>query len=395
MLRNAILVFALLTIAITSMVSASSEYAGSDTCKTCHKDVWEDFMKTGHPYKLRPADEAKKGNEKFGIRKVTELPERYTWDDISYVIGGVWWKTRFINETGYIITGDAVQYNIETSNWVPYHSGEVKPYTCGNCHTTGYKKEGHQDDFPGITGTWAFPGIECEACHGPALRHVADPSNVSATITTSSELCGRCHVRGDPSKIPASGGFIKHHEQYPELLASPHKKLNCVVCHDPHKSVKNPMVKNAIRYKCEECHEDVAKEYASSKLAKEGVECIDCHMPFATKSAVKKSNFQGDIRTHLFKINVDPKASMFTEDGKYAMGYVTLDFACLYCHTDKSKEWAATYAANAHGFEEFKETPFPTPPTTVPTEIKKTPGFEAILVVSILLILYATVKRVK
>jgi hypothetical protein len=32
------------------------------------------------------------------------LPEGYTWDDISYVIGGYNWKARFINAEGYIIT---------------------------------------------------------------------------------------------------------------------------------------------------------------------------------------------------------------------------------------------------------------------------------------------------
>jgi predicted CXXCH cytochrome family protein len=366
---------ALISIFIIISISSvsSSEYAGSDACKTCHKDIWEDFMKTGHPYKLRPVNEAKEGNEEFGIRKVSELPEGYTWNDVTYVIGGVWWKTRFVNKTGYIITGDAAQYNIETGEWVPYNPGKVKQYTCGDCHTTGYKKEGHQDSLPGIAGTWVFPGIECEECHGPSAEHAINPLEVKSVVDTSSELCGRCHVRGDPNKIPASGGFIKHHEQYPEFWTSPHKNFNCVVCHDPHKSVRNPMVEDAIRTKCEDCHEDVAREYADSKLAKAGIECVDCHMPFATKSAVKRSEFQGDVRTHLFKINTDPKAPMFTDDGKYVVGdYVTLDFACLYCHTDKDKEWASTYAIKAHGFE-VKST----------TEVEKnnTPGFETVLAI--------------
>ncbi len=119
---------------------------------------------------------------------MTELP-------VAYVIGGVWWKTRFVNRTGYIITGDAVQYNIETGEWVPYDPEEVaKPYNCGKCHTTGYSEEGHQDGLPGILGTWAFPGIECEACHGPAAEHAANPAKVKPTVDSSSELCGKCHV---------------------------------------------------------------------------------------------------------------------------------------------------------------------------------------------------------
>jgi predicted CXXCH cytochrome family protein len=367
---------------VMASVATAAEYAGSDECKTCHMDIWEDFIKTGHPYKLRPVDEAKQGNEAYGIREVTELPEGYTWDDVTYVIGGVWWKTRFVNKTGYIITGDAVQYNIETNEWVPYHPGEVKPYNCGKCHTTGYNEGGHQDGLPGIVGTWAFPGIECEACHGPADEHVKNPTEVKPTINRSSELCGKCHIRGEANKIPASKGFIRHHEQYNELMASPHKDLNCVTCHDPHKSVKNPVVKDAIKMECQECHSNVTSEFAESSMAEAGITCIDCHMPFAAKSAVKRGESKGDIRTHLFAINTDPNATMFTEDGRYAAGgYVTLDFACLYCHSDKDKEWAVKYAVKAHKFE--KETTV----TSTPSE-EKTPGFEVFTVAVILAVLY-------
>jgi len=45
---------------------------------------------------------------------VTTPPEGYTWDDITYVIGGYNWKARFIGTEGYIITGDedaTSQYN--------------------------------------------------------------------------------------------------------------------------------------------------------------------------------------------------------------------------------------------------------------------------------------------
>ena len=47
---------------------------------------------------------------------LTDPPEGYTWDDISYVNGGYGWKARFIDQRGYIITGDqdaATQYNYE------------------------------------------------------------------------------------------------------------------------------------------------------------------------------------------------------------------------------------------------------------------------------------------
>ena len=45
---------------------------------------------------------------------VTTPPEGYTWDDITYVIGGYNWKARFIDTEGYNITGEedaTTQYN--------------------------------------------------------------------------------------------------------------------------------------------------------------------------------------------------------------------------------------------------------------------------------------------
>ncbi|MBU1137927.1 MAG: hypothetical protein KKA76_03010, partial [Proteobacteria bacterium] len=62
----------------------------------------------------------------------------------------------------------------------------------------------------------------------------------------------------------------------------------------------------------------------------------------------------GDVRTHIFKINTDPKAEMFKtveEKGKkstFAQGYVTLEYACLSCHASRDKNWAAGKAKGFH-----------------------------------------------
>ena len=71
-------------------------------------------------------------------------------------------------------------------------------------------------------------------------------------------------------------------------------------------------------------------------------------MPKAAKSARKISDFQGDVRSHLFGINTDPDAEMFSDDGGNALGYLTLDFACLQCHSPRTMEWAAENAEDIH-----------------------------------------------
>ncbi len=79
-----------------------AEYVGSATCSGCHAELYETFMKSGHPWKLNKIEGGQAPDYPF--RDLRQPPEGYTWDDISYVIGGYWWKARFIDKEGYIIT---------------------------------------------------------------------------------------------------------------------------------------------------------------------------------------------------------------------------------------------------------------------------------------------------
>ncbi len=295
------------------------------------------------------------------------LPTGYGWDDISYVIGGYKWKARYIDNDGFIVTGGAdstTQYNMMTGRWVPYHAGEVKEYDCGRCHTTGWVAatseltDGAADGADisdrallGIAGTFVFGGIQCENCHGPAADHVAGSGTPKPTVDETAAFCGNCHVRGESDTIPASGGFIRHHEQYNEYLASPHDFLDCVDCHDPHARAEFSIKEGAT---CADCHSGDATEFTGSTMEQVGVTCTDCHMPMATKSAEALGDHQGDVMTHLFKINTDATASMFNDDGSLVeldaegKGAVTLDFACLQCHQNQDMAWAAAAADGIH-----------------------------------------------
>ncbi|MBI4823700.1 MAG: cytochrome c3 family protein [Nitrospirae bacterium] len=337
-----LLLVVLIVVGLSSTASFAAQYAGSDACFTCHPDKYNDWKTSGHPYKLRTASNARYAP--------LPLPKGYTWDDISYVIGGHRWKARYMDKQGYIITGDKegkampTQWNIKTGKWVDYNPGKKTPYKCGPCHMTAYSPEGHQDGLEGIVGTWTAPGIHCEECHGTGSEHIAGGDKTKIKVDKSSSACGKCHIRGEKEKIPAKAGFIEHHEQYNEYIASPHKdKVECVICHDPHKPARF-----GIRKACVECHSKQEAEFKDSTMQKAGIRCIDCHMPKVGKSAEAKSKLQADVRTHNWKISLDPKAMMFTEDGKSATGILTLDFVCLNCHGSKDMKWAGKKAKKAH-----------------------------------------------
>ena len=166
----------------------------------------------------------------------------------------------------------------------------------------------------------------------PEQLYVGDEPKV---VDRDAELCGQCHLRGGPEAVNASGGFIKHHEQYEELFQSKHIALDCVLCHDPHAGVMQlrQAGEQTTRTSCENCHFQQAK-YQKSDVHPAVAECIDCHMPRVTKSAVGNAEmFTGDIRTHMMGIDAD-QVGQFTEDGSEALSQIGLDFACRHCHVD-------------------------------------------------------------
>ncbi|MEW5986758.1 MAG: multiheme c-type cytochrome, partial [Chloroflexota bacterium] len=320
-------------------------YVGSDTCADCHQGIYDVFIKSGHPWKLTKVVDGQPPDYPF--TEIPSPPEGYTWNDISYVIGGYNWKARFVDQQGYIITGAndqaTTQYNFYNAdldlgdNWVGYHAGEANlPYDCGTCHTTGYSPEGNQDGLPGLVGTWASGGIQCEECHGPGSAHAEYPMSFQMTIDRDAEACGRCHQRGATESVNAKNGFIEHHEQYEELFQSKHITLDCVVCHDPHTGVIQLRETDAptTRTACANCHYDEGRYEKNERHGRFNVECIECHMPRIVKSAVGNAEmFTGDIRTHLMAI--DPQqVGQFSEDGTVALSQISLDFACRSCHVD-------------------------------------------------------------
>ncbi len=320
-------------------------YQGPEYCISCHASKYNDWRTSGHPYIMMKAEDA--------INRAIPLPAGKKWSDISYVIGGFGPKSLYLDNNGYIITSSGNQYNYHTGQFTDYHVGEANlAYDCAECHTTNYMVSGNQDGLPGILGTFDAPGVQCEQCHGNGMTMDADTPKAAA-------FCGTCHTSGDSNAvIPAMDGFIMSNGQYNELLAGPHSSMNCISCHNPHKSAEFGIVQE-----CESCHADEAQSYAANSMSDYGVECKDCHMPYATLSGQAQGTFVGDRKTHLFYINTDDQADMFTADGgavaldfavpgkpeKMNKGAVTLDYACKRCHETADMSELGKFAKNFHG----------------------------------------------
>lgn len=339
---------------VTKIIAAEgiAEHVGSEACGACHAAKYESFMNTGHPYKLNEAEDVQAGDY-YPYTDVPDAPSIVAWSDVDKVIGGFWWKARFIRHSGSIVTGAEVQYNLVDGSWSGYHDGEDLNYDCGPCHMTAYRDTGNQEGHDSLIGTWAFNGVQCEECHGAGSLHAATPYEFDMKIDRSNEGCGKCHIRGDVNKIPASGDFVRHHEQWNEMFTTKHVTLQCVDCHDVHYSLHpdSPDREMAIKLLCENCHLDDAETFGRTDIEEHLTSpfapgCIDCHMPKGAKSAKAADTWVGDVTSHLWRINTDVNAEYIT-DG-FANGYLTVEYTCLKCHTDKDKAWASSNAPRSH-----------------------------------------------
>jgi hypothetical protein len=382
--------------------SVRLEYVGAEKCGECHENAYAKFILSGHAYNLTKIENAQAPTFPYDdvTGGVDDPPEGYTWEDISYVIGGFGWKALFVDHDGDLITNPpgetggtdyANQYHFanealdENADWSSYHAGEENlAMDCGSCHTTGYHTEGHQDDLEGIVGTWALEGVQCEACHGPGSLHASDPYGHLMVLDRSNQQCGACHTRASATLIEAENGFAQQNQQFDEVYNSKHFALPCITCHDPHASsvyadpVLNPTT--GIRQTCDTCHWQNVYQNNDNHFS---LACVDCHMPAAGQSALANLEiFTGDLSAHIFSINPAPNAPQFNEDGTVSMPYLTLNYACNHCHgpfaRPKDPQELSEMAQGYHTPPEPTATPTlepsPGPTTAGPEATEADPG---------------------
>lgn len=387
-------------VSLSMMTIYAQDYAGSESCKNCHSTQYNNWKQSGHPWKIQkiqngnPPSYPNLTSQKTVGNQVNYTltsgipgsPAGTTWNDIGFVVGGYHSNARFLDKEGYLMYGPNHQYNLSTKKWVAYTSGTLTKasytYSCYRCHTTGPSKTKTTEfnAFPGIEGSWVETGIGCEGCHGPAKTHTTMP--ISKPSKEGLNSCNACHARDRSDATTTfnwdkrvewqartvnnvSTGFVRHREQGDMLLASKHGKANftCATCHEPHKGVYFDLGGLKSSAKCESCHQN--KEIKGHELSKTKAECTDCHMPFAARNGDQLSPYVSDQSTHYWKVLTDP-ITMFdnletiNNSANPPVGYkfikqdsngisgITLDYACVQCHTTKDVAWASKYAKGIH-----------------------------------------------
>jgi hypothetical protein len=338
-----------------------AEFIGSEACAECHQELYDIFADSGHNHILTPVIDGDRPD--FPFSAVDQPPEGYEWADIAYVVGGFRWKARFVDQDGYVITGEdeaaATQLNFRNEDldtrdeWVPYHAGEEVPYDCGTCHATGYSAQGNQDDRPGVVGTWALAGVQCEECHGPGSLHANHPLAYSPQIDRDAATCTSCHIAEITNETAFTERFIDHHDSYGDLFAGKHALIDCVTCHDPHTGVVQLRRAGAptTLTTCTSCHYDqdrYPENHAGIQVA-----CESCHMPLLIQVAVgDPAQFMADKRTH--QVSIDAGQIEQVNANGTIHPQLALDTSCRSCHHEggngrvKTDEELLSAAANYH-----------------------------------------------
>ncbi len=122
---------------------------------------------------------------------------------------------------------------------------------CGECHEAQSTKKA--DGY--------HRNVSCETCHGPGVRHAADPTEVKPPAPRDRQFCPTCHAYN----LSRPMGF-------PQINPITHNPLQpCFTCHDPH-DPKPPSVPG----ECMACHGGIARTKAVSPHVL--LDCTTCHV---------------------------------------------------------------------------------------------------------------------
>lgn len=391
--------------AVITPAPVASSYVGSEACKECHQDQWAAWSESHHREAIqRPSQDSVLGHfhgaaiaPEQAERPVVDAagafsvqsevanqtpktyPVRYTfghsplqqylldvgegrlqawswaWDSRSEGEGGQRWFS--LSPGLSTAPGDPLHWTGRGFNWNSM---------CADCHSTGIEKNYSTEDDSYDT-RFAELAVGCEACHGPASKHLnwarTDSNSPRAGLVELDgqqgeiNACAQCHSRRVQLKeaFNPSKKYLNHYAPalLEEGLYHPDGQINeevyvygsflqsrmhrqgvtCSHCHEPHGAALRESGNNL----CTQCHSPTAnKDFPSLKAASydhpdhtfhpkdsPGAQCVSCHMP--TKI------YMGADRRH------DHGFRLPRPDLSISLG---VPDPCLNCHKERDSRWS-------------------------------------------------------
>jgi len=298
---------------------------------------------------------------KFPDGKVQVLDP--TWDNRSKEEGGQRWY--HIHKDDNVTAGDPLHWTGPNMNW---------NYMCADCHSTNLKKN-YDVETKAYHTTYDIINVSCEACHGPASKHMEWSKQQELNVTNKGfpvsfsapkkawreksptlksfiqekelNVCAKCHSRRsqlDDDYVPGDA-FHDHYlpVKLDDGLYFPDGKINdevyvynsflqskmyaegvtCTDCHDAH-SLDRKGVGDKVCFSCHQSDTYTATSHHKHQEGSTGSSCIGCHMPARTYMGIDSRN------DHSFRV---PRPDISLESKE-------IPNACNLCHTDKDASWS-------------------------------------------------------
>lgn len=313
------------------------EYAGSQTCKTCHEEIYKEHSKTAH---FNTSQLAKKEkiigdfNEDSNILKLNDHIF-YKMTDEDKLYQSAFLDEKLVRKEPFdIIIGSGtkgqtylywnrtrlyqlpVSYWKTSENWIhsPGYSNDriffdrsVIP-NCLECHTT-FSKNHIPNDYNSnvfVKNEIIF-GVDCESCHGPSAKHVNAHSNNPKlkkaqhildinTLSQQQKLdaCAKCHSGlRKPLQMPFT---FKTGDKLNDFLKPTYKQVDIATL-DVHGNqygllTASQCFKKSESMNCSTCHNPHKNERGRLKHFSE--KCMGCHQD----SPIHKFNLEDQMKNN-------------------------------------------------------------------------------------------------
>lgn len=315
--------------------ASMKEFVGNDACAKCHSHITASQEATSMARTLMRAADAdvlhssadlafRNGKYFYQIKVKNAVAELKATDGDHTITANLLWAfgTGKVGQSYLSLQGgnyreSRVTYfnSLQNLNFTPTRAllaprdledaasrpvGVPELLRCFSCHSLGANVGGQLDTSKVI------PGVTCEACHGPGLKHVQameasqllqgigdeegrrlifNPGRLSPG--DSVDFCGACHITWWDLKLTHVVGIANVRAQPYRLMSSRcwgngDARLTCIVCHNPHEPLSNDA--GSYDSKCLACHVaspvvKPTKELPGSACSVATKDCVTCHMP--------------------------------------------------------------------------------------------------------------------
>jgi len=238
------------------VVAPGAEYVGTETCLECHEDLAADARHNVH---LRLADFEAPGYAKGcegchgpGSKHVEAMQEDETEKGLAAIIrfgkegfegeeaSAVCLTCHSGGETMHFAFSEHFENDVACTDCHKIHGNQREALLakdeldlCASCHRDVAARFYFPSRHPVKEGR-----MLCSDCHNPHGTSNAVPGMIR-TEERLNDLCLSCHTR-------YQGPFVFEHEPVVE---------DCTICHEPHGTVANNLLKQNEPFLCMQCHE--------------------------------------------------------------------------------------------------------------------------------------------